>query len=184
MDRRQQKTRQAIFAAFRELLEQKRYNHITIQEIIDRANIGRSTFYAHFETKDALLRAMCTDIFRHVFSEELQQEQNHDFSAQDQGLEQKLTHIFYHLQENHKNLKGILSCESGELFMGYFKEYLSEIFSGYMDHGRLAAPKEYLLNHIVCSLGETVRWWITAHPALAPEEITRYFLSTMPMLLY
>ena len=91
MDRRQQKTRNAIFNAFSELLKNKNFNNITVQEIIDKANIGRSTFYSHFETKDDLLKEMCTDIFTHIFSDELKMEKTHDFSRDNNGLQQKIT---------------------------------------------------------------------------------------------
>lgn len=105
MDRRQQRTRDAIFKAFRSLLEKKRYTHISVQDIVDEANIGRSTFYAHFETKDELLKAMCTEIFNHVFSEELNSEETHDFSKDNNGIAPRLTHILYHLKDSEKTLR-------------------------------------------------------------------------------
>ena len=80
MDRRQRKTRQAIYDAFTTLLEKKNYSNITVQDIIDEADVGRSTFYSHFETKDELLKSLCTEIFNHVFSEKLVKESTHDFT--------------------------------------------------------------------------------------------------------
>lgn len=177
MDRRQQKTRQAIFGAFRNLLERKSFGSITVQEIIDEANVGRSTFYAHFETKDDLLKAMCTEIFQHVFSDDLKKESNHDFSHAGHDFGKEITHILYHLQDNEKNLKGLLSCDSGEIFMEYFKEYLYEMFPAFIKTLNYKAPSEYILNISICSFAETVRWWITEHNQYTPEEIASYFME-------
>lgn len=177
MDRRQQKTRDAIFKALSALLETKRYSNITVQEIIDVANIGRSTFYAHFETKDELLKAMCTDIFCHVFSDELMSEKTHDFSDGNNELETKLTHILHHLKDSEKNIVGVLSCESGELFMAYFKGYLTEMFSKYLNEIKVNAPTDFVLNHLVGSFAETVKWWIDNRMNYTPEETARYYLE-------
>lgn len=57
-DRRIQKTLQLLQTALAELISEKEYDDITIQEILDRANVGRSTFYTHFENKDQLFRSM------------------------------------------------------------------------------------------------------------------------------
>jgi len=179
MDRRQKKTRKAIFRAFSKLLEQKRYESITVQEIIDEADVGRSTFYAHFETKDELLRALCTDIFDHVFSEQLQPEQGHDYSAGDKSLEQELEHVLHHLKENRGNLKGLLTGESGGLFLRYFKEYLAELFGRYQGEFRTAVPAAFLLHHLVGSFAETVNWWVAQNMQPAPETVAEYYIAVI-----
>ena len=95
MDRRQLKTRKAIFCAFRNLLEKKRYENITVQDIIDEADVGRSTFYSHFETKDLLLNAMCEDMFYHIFEND-----PCPWVGKDTDLEGKLSHTLWHIREN------------------------------------------------------------------------------------
>lgn len=179
MDRRQQKTRRAVYAAFTQLLEKKSYSAISVQDIIDRADIGRSTFYAHFETKDELLRALCTDIFDHVFSGELTKEANHDFSARERDLRGELTHVLCHLGESRGCIRPILSCESGELFMRCFKERLEPVFAAKLERVESGVPKDYLLNHTVCDFAETVRWWMK-NERYTPEEISGFFFSTRP----
>lgn len=177
MDRRQQKTRQAIFNAFSGLLEKKSFGNITVQEIIDSANVGRSTFYAHFETKEGLLEAMCTDIFQHVFSDDLRRESNHDFSHAGHSFENEIIHILYHLQENRRNLRGLLSCDSGDIFMGYFKGYLRDMFSAYLQQRHFSAPQAYVLDMAVSSFTETVRWWITGQDIYTPEQTAAFFME-------
>ncbi len=179
MDRRQKKTRQAVFDAFARLLEKKTYANITVQDIIDEADIGRSTFYSHFETKDELLRALCAEIFDHVFSEELSKEKTHDFSKNSRDIKAEITHILYHLQENSRYIRRILSCESGEMFMRYFKEHLAPVFEGELRKQASDIPTDYMLNHMVCDFAETVRWWM-ANGQYSPEEISSFFFHTTP----
>ena len=123
MDRRRQKTRKAVFAAFEELVSKKRYAQITVQDIIDRADIGRSTFYAHFETKDSVLDAICTDLFSHIFDENPGREADHDFSHSPNTLTERLTHILFHLKEDQKRFGRLFSGESAELFWEYFRRW-------------------------------------------------------------
>ena len=177
MDRRQRRTRSLIFTAFSALLERKSYSSMTVQDIIDEADIGRSTFYAHFETKDELLKALCTDIFEHVFSEEIMSEEKHDFS-QHSTFKDRLTHILYHLQEKQQSIKGLFCGECGELFMRYLKEYLYQVFDRQLTD-REEIPWTYRLNHAVSSFAETVRWWLKEHSEYSPEEISRFYLESV-----
>ena len=54
-DRRVRRTQHALVQALVELVLEKRYDSITIQDLLDRADVGRSTFYSHFRGKDDLL---------------------------------------------------------------------------------------------------------------------------------
>lgn len=58
------KTEQHIEQAFLKLLESKPYRAITVQDILDGANINRSTFYRHYPSKDALAEKMVADFYQ------------------------------------------------------------------------------------------------------------------------
>lgn len=54
-DRRVQKTRRLFQEALIKLLQENRYSTIRIEDLADQANLGRTTFYLHYQDKDALL---------------------------------------------------------------------------------------------------------------------------------
>lgn len=175
MDRRQLKTRKAIFVAFRKLLEEKRYDHITVQDILDAADVGRSTFYAHFETKDLLLEAMCADLFYHIFEQDPCPWVGHD-----EALEAKLAHTLWHIRDSRNDLSGILLSASGDIFMRYFKRHLRTLFKQYVSQFDTAVPKSFLLDHLVGGFADTVMWWMREHMQTPPETVAHYFLSLHP----
>jgi hypothetical protein len=56
VDKRVQKTKKVLLDAFVSLIMEKGYLNVSVQDIIERAKVGRSTFYSHFENKDQLLK--------------------------------------------------------------------------------------------------------------------------------
>ena len=54
-DRRVQKTERLLRDAIGSLIHDKSYDAIAVRDILQRANVGRSAFYAHFSNKDELL---------------------------------------------------------------------------------------------------------------------------------
>ena len=187
MDRRQRKTREAIFTAFSSLLSQKNYNQISVQDIIDKADIGRTTFYAHFETKDYLLKALCEELFGHIIDTAmgLPHGQYHYFCGCE--TDSVFLHLLRHLQENDLNILGLLSSQNNEIFLRYFKSNLKNlILTQYADKGMFKnskLPVDFLVNHISSSFVETVEWWISKQMKDSPETITEYFLAAIEPIL-
>ena len=187
MDRRQQKTRAAVFRAFSTLLSEKSYSKITVQEIIDTANVGRTTFYAHFETKDDLLKTLCKELFDHIISSAADCTHTHGLYSDGNAPESVFCHLLQHLQEDENNILELLSCESSEIFLRYFKDSLNELIQDqFVDQNRktnTGIPRDFLVNHISGSFVEMVLWWIRGRRKQAPEELDRYFRAVIEPIL-
>lgn len=187
MDRRQQKTRTAIFSAFTSLLAEKSYNKITVQEIIDAANVGRTTFYAHFQTKDDLLKELCEELFGHIISSAMDCTHTHGLYSDGNAPESMFCHLLQHLQENDKNIIGLLSCESCDIFLRYFKDSLNDLIqSQFVNQNRKTntdIPQDFLINHISSSFVEMVLWWIKNRMKQTPMELDHYFRAVIEPIL-
>ena len=169
MDRRQRKTREAIFNAFTELLSKKDFMQITVGEIIDKADIGRATFYSHFETKDFLLKEFCVELFCHIFECD--------------GESSVFLHLFKHLQKNDNNILALLSSQNNELFLRYFRNNLEQLIESQLSlfepRRANALPDSFWKHHIVSTFVDTLKWWIDNKMKESPEEITEYFFKVV-----
>ena len=179
MDRRKRKTREAIFGAFTELLSKKHYDRITVGEIIERADVGRATFYAHFETKDFLLKALCEELFCHVFdaTEAAGERHRHIFSCE--APSSVTLHLLLHLQRNDHQILDLLACKNNGLFLRYFKENLKNLIQKhpqFWDEGKpKGIPDDYWINHVSASFVETVGWWLECGMKESAETVSAYF---------
>ena len=178
MDRRQKKTREAIFNAFSELLSKKHYD-----QIIERADVGRSTFYAHFETKEFLLKELCEELFCHIFDATDAGGEKHRHIFDCDAPSSVFLHLFQHLQKNDHNILNLLVCENNEPFLKYFRKDLKILVESQMatfeQKKPQGLPETFWVNHISAAFVEAVRWWIENGMRESPETMTDYFMKTV-----
>ena len=179
MDRRQQKTRKAIFTALIELLSKKDFRQITVGEIIELANVGRATFYAHFETKDDLLKELCEELFCHIFDAMDGNRNTHKHIFDCQAPDSVFLHLFQHLQRNDNHILQLLSSQNNELFLQYFRSNLYRLIENqlhaFATRKSDLLPDSFWIDHIASTFVETIRWWIENGMEQSPETITEYF---------
>lgn len=179
MDRRQRRTREAIFNAFTALLSHKDFSQITVGEIIDRADIGRATFYSHFETKDYLLKELCQELFCHVFDavKPENREHKHIFHCEAEGS--VFLHLLQHLHNNDHHILKLLAGQRNPLFIEYFRSNLRTLVADqlpmFAEKKDPMLPESFWINHITATFIETVWWWIDNGLRESPEVIAEYF---------
>lgn len=179
MDRRQRKTREAIFCALIDLLAEKEFSQITVEQIIRQADVGRATFYAHFETKDDLLKQLCQELFCHIFDalEEHKPDHRHIFSCDPPSS--VFVHLLQHLLKNDNRILQLLSSRSSSLFLQYFRENLRHLVASQLPlfqarkSDRL--PEDLWIDHISATFVETVLWWVDQGMTESPETVAEYF---------
>lgn len=183
MDRRQRKTREAIFNAFTQLLARKDFNHITVGEIIQVADVGRATFYAHFETKEYLLKALCEELFCHIFDAENPEGCDHHHIFRCDGTDSAFLHLFRHLQKNDHNILALLSSQNNDLFLRYFQSGLQALIrrnlSMFASRKSPKIPDAFWQDHIASVFVATLKWWVGTGMQESPETITEYFFTVV-----
>lgn len=185
-DRRSQRSQQLLHRALMELMVEKRYDKITVQEIIDRANVGRSTFYAHFRDKEDLLVSNFDQMLQHfsahwfVLAKAGDQSASSHASQADAPALLSVTALFQHAQEHHDLYQALVWGRGVELLFAQAQTVLSErielLLPTLLPSDQPATiPLPMLANHIAATLGTLLRWWLAADMPYTPAEMDEYF---------
>lgn len=170
-DRRITKTRKAIYNAFLQLLNQKDYEAITVQEIIDLADVGRSTFYSHYESKELLLDELCQKLFHHLF------ERAKHLSPQDY-----LAHIFQHFKKNQDHVTSLLLSKNDYFIRQLRKELEHDVYPMVADElikAHPTIPHSYLKHLVVSHFIETLSWWLKKGKSYTEQEVIQFYLKIL-----
>ncbi len=172
-DRRSQRTRSTLIHALIDLLNSKPYDQITVQDIVAKANVGRSTFYAHFEDKDHLLEGgfetMLDALVDHIVLDPTTGKLSFD-----------ATMLFQHGQ-GHFHLYRVLIWGSGFnllTFNGHhaLSERIERRFSQLLrGNNRASVPLPILAYSIAGSLLILLKWWLDNKMPYPPERMNEFF---------
>ena len=179
-DRRVERTRKLIREAMVSLMLQKPYEKITVQDIIDRADIGRSTFYAHYQDKNDLLLRGVAEI---AYGEDMAAAVAEDVEKLSQA-ETELTistaRIFSHVQENRRihevmfrRTKENPVVEQGIAFL---EANIAAQLERLLEEGQEpSVPLPVLAKYLTGGLISLFEWWIENEMPNSPDEMDQLF---------
>lgn len=183
IDRRVRRTRHALQKALISLILEKGYDAVTIEEITDRADLGRTTFYLHFKDKEDLfmyaIDTICEDfIEKH---EKLLTLIDTPASLKNVQLnldERILYHIFTHARKNadlyRVMLRGEGSAKASRRFSSIIKEETSNRLAN-MQGLSSKVPLEIFAAFFAGTLIELVTWWLEENEPYTIEDMVKYF---------
>jgi AcrR family transcriptional regulator len=169
-DRRSQRTRHLLGEALVALIREKGYNTITVSDIIERANVGRSTFYAHYRDKDALFVGELDRVIEILSHRIPNQEESPFFPS---------LGLFRHVGEEYELYKALLWGSGIDLLIKHLQKSLSNrIEQGLQKSEReFDIPHPVLASFIAGSFLTLLKWWLENKMIYPPEEMDRMFQS-------
>lgn len=185
-DRRVRRTRHALEEALIGLILEKGYDAVTIEEITDRADLGRTTFYLHFRDKEELLmNAIDTMIEDFLVQNETlppsRTELLHNIQTQSERLNlygNLLGQIFVHAHENADLYKVILRGEGGSRAIQRMADISTEEFLRRMkDFSNLAekVPLDVFATYFTGSILQMITWWLEENEPYPIDDMVAYF---------
>ncbi len=177
-DRRISRTRRLMHEALMALIVEKGYEAITVQDILDRADVGRSTFYAHFRDKDELLLSSF-ELLRTLF----EQQQQELLASRRTGKDPEVyfvLELFRHTGQHHKLYKAIAGRQSGEMILKYLHRYLYNMLIGpnteiMKKRKAPPVPIEITTHYLVSALLSLMTWWLDNNMPYSPEKMDEIF---------
>lgn len=185
IDRRVFRTRQLLNDALVELIVEQGYDLITVQDIIDRANIGRSTFYAHYNCKDDLLLSGMEEIVhRLVWEVEMPPSGKETEETQPRIL--STLPIFQHAQEQFDLHKAVVGGKGIDVIVSAIQNHLCHHIQVRIEKlipgiERPMIPPVVTANYLAGSLMTLLIWWLNNDMPYEPEQMEKMYQElTMP----
>lgn len=149
-DRRTQKTKKYLAASLVELILEKGYEAVTVQDIIDKANVGRSTFYSHYESKEQLLIGNIN--FQQALVDiPIDDPGNYPFGV-------NLFYLFNHTKEHLHLAKAMSGSRSMEILSNHFADICAgQIYEQLKNKSTGSAPSHLLRYKAEAAAGGIVR---------------------------
>lgn len=167
-DRRSQRTRHLLSEALVELIKEKDYSTITVSDIIERANIGRSTFYSHYRDKDNLFVGELDRVID-LLSQRIPGQEEFPFFPS--------LGLFTHVGEEYELYKALVWSPGIDLLIKHLQKSLSQrIEQGLQKSGQQSEiSNPVLATFIAGSFLALLKWWLENKMTYSPQEMDKIF---------